>query len=203
MSEQTEQTEKTVPTTHDLMRAALREFVDSGRLDARPLLQYIDAAEATERELASVKQGYDLLDMNWEKHHEACMKPIRAAAVGDEGATIPEIVGAINRSNQAVTALFGERKCAHCGKDPTCFGSYEGSEYAYACDECCGHACEDGRCVPVVDLEQAELVAAIEPHLTVMRDCVGYVVRHGHVQKDSADAEKVRKTQAALAGLRF
>lgn len=40
--------------------------------------------------------------------------------------------------------------CAECGKPATCFGSYEDRPHAYACDACCGHGCEDGRCRPVV-----------------------------------------------------
>lgn len=37
--------------------------------------------------------------------------------------------------------------CAHCGKPATCIGKYEAMEFASpACDDCCGHACEDGHC---------------------------------------------------------
>lgn len=36
--------------------------------------------------------------------------------------------------------------CEYCGEPATCFGAYEGSAPAYACDECCGHGNEDGRC---------------------------------------------------------
>jgi len=41
--------------------------------------------------------------------------------------------------------------CQHCGElPPTCFGRYENmTEPAFACDECCGHACEDGHCDPL------------------------------------------------------
>ncbi len=37
--------------------------------------------------------------------------------------------------------------CAHCGKPAACFGSYEGSDSNFACDECCGHGREDGNCI--------------------------------------------------------
>jgi hypothetical protein len=39
-------------------------------------------------------------------------------------------------------------KCELCHKLPaTCVGSYEGQpEETRACDECCGHGCEDGLC---------------------------------------------------------
>jgi hypothetical protein len=42
--------------------------------------------------------------------------------------------------------------CAHCGERPaTCIGRYESMRKDEpACDECCGHACEDGHCEPVV-----------------------------------------------------
>ncbi len=41
--------------------------------------------------------------------------------------------------------------CEHCGENPaTCRGRYESmKEDAYACDDCCGHACEDGHCEPI------------------------------------------------------
>lgn len=40
--------------------------------------------------------------------------------------------------------------CAHCGEPATCIGSYEGAAWrTFACDECCGHGCEDGRCEPI------------------------------------------------------
>lgn len=40
--------------------------------------------------------------------------------------------------------------CAMCGQPATCFGRYEAmTEDVYACDGCCGHGCEDGRCTPV------------------------------------------------------
>jgi hypothetical protein len=41
--------------------------------------------------------------------------------------------------------------CEHCGDNiATCRGRYETMEEdAFACDDCCGHACEDGRCDPL------------------------------------------------------
>jgi hypothetical protein len=41
--------------------------------------------------------------------------------------------------------------CAHCEELlATCVGSYEeGAEETPACDECCGHGNEDGRCKPI------------------------------------------------------
>jgi hypothetical protein len=43
--------------------------------------------------------------------------------------------------------------CAHCEEKPaTCIGAYEGDQIERgACDDCCGHACEDGHCHPIFD----------------------------------------------------
>lgn len=38
-------------------------------------------------------------------------------------------------------------KCAHCENPATCYGKYADCDEGYACDECCGHGCEDGHCV--------------------------------------------------------
>src|SRR5881394_767427 len=42
-------------------------------------------------------------------------------------------------------------KCAHCGKPAFCFGRYEDQTGPAepACDDCCGHGCEDGWCVQI------------------------------------------------------
>lgn len=43
-----------------------------------------------------------------------------------------------------------EPTCATCGKPATCIGRYEGmTEDDPACDDCCGHGNEDGRCEPI------------------------------------------------------
>jgi hypothetical protein len=40
--------------------------------------------------------------------------------------------------------------CYACGEPATCHGRYEGhGSVQFACDECCGHGCEDGWCEPV------------------------------------------------------
>jgi hypothetical protein len=58
----------------------------------------------------------------------------------DEGrAEAVAIVWAVNRIAKPI--------CAHCDAPAACFGSYEDDMHpAFACDECCGHGCEDGRC---------------------------------------------------------
>lgn len=43
-------------------------------------------------------------------------------------------------------------KCEHCDAQATCVGRYEDmKEDAFACNECCGHGCEDGHCDPIYD----------------------------------------------------
>jgi hypothetical protein len=40
--------------------------------------------------------------------------------------------------------------CHVCGKPASCIGRYEGhGDYAPACNACCGHGNEDGRCWPI------------------------------------------------------
>ncbi len=44
----------------------------------------------------------------------------------------------------------GCKRCWVCGKSAACFGRYEGhGPMGYACDDCCGHGCEDGHCDPI------------------------------------------------------
>jgi hypothetical protein len=58
-------------------------------------------------------------------------------------ALVPEVLW-----RQAVSAL-----CDVCGKPAACMGSYEMQErWAYACNECCGHGCEDGVCYPLSEI---------------------------------------------------
>jgi hypothetical protein len=53
-----------------------------------------------------------------------------------------------------------ELRCVHCGKPATCVGRYEDMPEPGdpACDECCGHGCEDGKCEPLYyDYEDFEI----------------------------------------------
>lgn len=58
---------------------------------------------------------------------------------------------------ELVRRLEGERpKCSHCGNPATCFGSYERPDaHGFACDECCGHGCEDGHCAQLQETFEA------------------------------------------------
>lgn len=52
--------------------------------------------------------------------------------------------------------------CAICGQEASCFGAYENAtEATPACDDCCGHACEDGHCTPLDELSP-DLRSALE-----------------------------------------
>lgn len=45
-----------------------------------------------------------------------------------------------------------ELRCHICGNSATCIGRYESMEHDEpACDECCGHGCEDGNCTYLTD----------------------------------------------------
>lgn len=39
--------------------------------------------------------------------------------------------------------------CDDCGNQATCYGAYEMQPPGFACDTCCGHGCEDGKCTRV------------------------------------------------------
>lgn len=44
-------------------------------------------------------------------------------------------------------------RCADCGEPAACMGCYEMADaWDYACNECCGHGCEDGECFALSDL---------------------------------------------------
>lgn len=50
--------------------------------------------------------------------------------------------------------LRRQRRCEYCGNPATCLGRYEAmTSDTYACDRCCGHGCEDGRCEPLAGIE--------------------------------------------------
>jgi hypothetical protein len=51
----------------------------------------------------------------------------------------------------------GVARCYVCGRPATCVGRYEGGDVTAACDEHCGHGCEDGRCVRIVPDEDPNL----------------------------------------------
>lgn len=44
-------------------------------------------------------------------------------------------------------AKVHEMLCEICGKPSACVGKYDADSYGPACDSCCGHGNEDGRCI--------------------------------------------------------
>lgn len=49
---------------------------------------------------------------------------------------------------QTSTGTSGQILCHFCNGKAACLGRYENCEgpFNYACDDCCGHGNEDGRC---------------------------------------------------------
>ena len=94
----------------------------------------------------------------WAVHapYDGCHgKRMQHSVWDDDGNFICECDGEEEGHEEAVAIAIainraGPRVCAHCGKPATCFGSYESDlTPAYACDDCCGHGCEDGHCEPI------------------------------------------------------
>jgi hypothetical protein len=57
-------------------------------------------------------------------------------------------------------------RCAVCGSPATCIGAYEAAVPVLpACDDCCGHGCEDGSCCSLDDA-RAEYDASDEPEVS-------------------------------------
>lgn len=52
---------------------------------------------------------------------------------------------------EKIALYLSAARCLHCGKPATCVGEYEtsGERNDFACDDCCGHGCEDGDCEPL------------------------------------------------------
>lgn len=49
--------------------------------------------------------------------------------------------------------------CWECGQPATCLGKYEAmTGWYYACDSCCGHGCEDGKCYPLDEIPTGVLI---------------------------------------------
>ncbi len=62
-------------------------------------------------------------------------------------AELAAIVLKVDPKHERLPALLADARCAICGSPATCTGSYERPDaWAFACDACCGHGCEDGTC---------------------------------------------------------
>ena len=110
--------------------AAYQDFAQRYERIAAALREPVGDAQPPSRDplLAKIKRT-DLTDVH----------PIRMEKHGDLSLVTREPVG--------------ERPmCSSCGRPATCVGRYEGhGSRSPACDECCGHGNEDGRCEPVGD----------------------------------------------------
>ena len=93
---------------------------------------------------------------------------------------------------------MSDARCAGCGQTATCYGAYEGAPSSYACDDCCGHGCEDGRCEPVTATTLA-LAAARDDVLRAARDAAP-ILRWaiGPEMVDADDLATVRAFGAAV-----
>ena len=60
--------------------------------------------------------------------------------------------------------------CDHCGKPATCYGSYENLPSSYACDDCCGHGCEDGYCESLIKCEQCGRAEVLDAYDIIYAD---------------------------------
>lgn len=69
-----------------------------------------------------------------------------------------------------------------CGAAATCYGSYDGEPHGFACDHCCGHGNEGGRCYPVKCPQCGD--AVIKP-----RDSGAYCENCGWPDEDRAEQE--------------
>jgi hypothetical protein len=87
--------------------------------------------------------------------YEGCDgSPMQCSVWDAEGTLICECDGDDAGHAEAVAICVAVNragpKVCECGKPAACFGSYEDDLHsAYACDDCCGHGCEDGHCEPV------------------------------------------------------
>jgi hypothetical protein len=88
-------------------------------------------------------------------------------------------------------------KCATCGKPATCYGSYEDKPPEYACDNCCGHGCEDGHCDPIPAGGSADPVAA--QMAEIQRKAMATVKPYDHSPERLLDSLYVYRAELAAA----
>jgi hypothetical protein len=99
-----------------------------------------------------VKNPYDGCNADEPEHNH-----MQCSVWDNDGNLVCECMGEDEGRREAIaiaTAVnrSGPKVCAHCDSPATCFGSYEDDlSPAYACDECCGHGCEDGHCERMPD----------------------------------------------------
>lgn len=89
-------------------------------------------------------------------------------------------------------------KCSICDKPATCMGVCE-NNWAYACDECCGHGGEDGECWGLMDLPRA--FAGQRKYLHSAEDhCVRLIKR---AEKAEAERDRFQRLYESTQDSRF
>lgn len=106
-----------------------------------------------------------MADYSWDEVVEACAKSLEEqAAIVNDARDGFGYTSAYNSAAKHLRTLkssappqehaapVGEKwTCAWCGKPATCFGQYESAPSGFACDECCQHGNEDGRCIDIYE----------------------------------------------------
>jgi hypothetical protein len=83
--------------------------------------------------------------------------------------------------------------CAECGQPSSCFGQYDiAPEPTFACDECCGHGCEDGTCVQFA--EDRDVIQAL-------RSARRIIIQRLRVASYFADQGRGGAAEMAIASL--
>lgn len=104
------------------------------------LLKRLETLTNVVSEIGQLAQRLDIDDTDAVvRITKLCDSPKTRAALGP--ASAPTTRGA-STSNTPIL-------CADCGEPASCVGSYEGRPSSPACDRCCGHGNEDGRCEPL------------------------------------------------------
>jgi hypothetical protein len=109
-------------------------------------LNYIDGMAALAESAPTPEPPSDDIDV---------LRESMAAMVESHANWVKRAYRAIKRAEAAEAKLVAPppapqtcATCHICGKPATCLGQYDNmTDPAYACDSCCGHGCEDGRCM--------------------------------------------------------
>lgn len=79
--------------------------------------------------------------------------------------------------------------CRFCDATATCHGTYDG-DTGFACDDCCGHGCEDGHCETIT--EYVAGLQADERRLNHLSDLMGHKDSATNVIHFEFDSQKYR-----------
>lgn len=132
---------------------ALLDEIDRLRMELRDReIMVEDRGESFRRvteELAAMTAARDEACESWQAHLTGAIK-----RCGNDGG-ISIRTGEPGCSPREGRWEVSAPLCGECGARPaTCVGRYEDTPYAYGCDECCGHGCEDGVCFPLDEIPQ-------------------------------------------------